>query len=73
MKKKIILGLLVIVGLLTITGCGNSGNSQTNTKQDVSKEKNVVTIEGEKFKLNSSDNLYNLHFKENYVDFIQIL
>ena len=69
MKKKILFCLLVMVGVLTITGCGKSNESNTNTKQEVSKEKNVVTIEGEKYKLDSSDNLYSLHFKENYVDF----
>lgn len=28
MKKKILLGFLVIVGLLTISGCGNSSNNE---------------------------------------------
>ena len=69
MKKKILLCLLVMVGVLIITGCGKNGESNINTKQEVSKEKNIVTIEGEKYKLDSSDNLYNLHFQENYVDF----
>ena len=69
MKKKILFCLLVMVGVLTFTGCGKSVDSVSNTKQDISDNTDVVTIEGEKFKLNSSDNLYNLHFKENYVDF----
>ena len=32
MKKKILLGFLVIVGLLTITGCGKNSNNNSNVK-----------------------------------------
>ena len=39
MKKKILLCLLVMVGVLIITGCGKTGESNINTKQEVSKEK----------------------------------
>ena len=40
MKKKILLCLLIITGLLTITGCGNNNNKET--KKDDKKYKSIV-------------------------------
>ena len=34
MKKKILLGILVLVGLFTITGCDNSNDNSTSVKSD---------------------------------------
>ena len=45
MKKKLILLVLIIVGILTITGCDIS-------KKEASKEKTLVKINGLEFKLN---------------------
>ncbi len=68
MKKKFLLYLFVLTSVFTITGCGNSRNSQTisNNSND---DKNVVTIQGEKYRLKSDQTLNSLHYKENYVDF----
>lgn len=41
MKKKILLSLLVIVGLFTITGCGNSNDSEANSINNKKEETNV--------------------------------
>lgn len=37
MKKKILLGILVLVGLFTITGCDNSNDNSTSVKSDTKK------------------------------------
>ena len=59
MKKKILLGFLVIVGLLTITGCGkNSNNNNSNAKS--SKEYN---INGISFKLDKEDTISKMKYK----------
>lgn len=42
MKKKILLSLLVIVGLFTITGCGNK---KDETNVSTSKEQSLIDIE----------------------------
>ena len=53
MKKKILLGLLVLVGLFTITGCGSS-NSDSKNKNSSSDAK-VITIDDNKIKLDKKD------------------
>ena len=59
MKKKILLGFLAIVGLLTITGCGkNSNNNNSNAKS--SKEYN---INGISFKLDKEDTISKMKYK----------
>lgn len=68
MKKKILLVLLVIVALFTVTGCGKSNNSDGKTN-NTSDNKEIVTIQGEKFKLKSKTSLYDINYNENYVDF----
>jgi len=63
MKRIFLIGIL----LLALTGCGTSDNTLdngTNNNEDV-----YVTIDDERFKLNSNSNFQNMHFKENYVDF----
>ena len=69
MKKKIILSLLIIFALFTITGCDNSNNSEETINNNSNDDKNVVTIQGEKYKLKSDQTLKSIHYKENYVDF----
>ena len=54
MKKKILLGFLVIVGLFAIIGCGNNDNS-TSTKSD---KKTKVSS-----KFNAKANVDDLYFK----------
>ena len=68
MLKKISLSLLIIT-LFTLSGCGKSQNIESNTIPSKTSLKDVVTIGNEQFELNSSDNLYDMHYKENYVDF----
>lgn len=58
MKKKILLGFLVIVGLLTITGCGKNSNNNSNAKS--SKEYN---INGISFKLDKEDTISKMKYK----------
>lgn len=58
MKKKILLGFLVIVCLLTITGCGKNSNNNSNVKS--SKEYN---INGVSFKLDKEDSISNMKYK----------
>lgn len=69
MKKRILLSLLVIVTLFVITGCGKSNNSNSSNNQNMNNSKDVVTIQGQQFKLKSEQSLNNLHYKENYIDF----
>ena len=69
MRKKLLLGLLVIVGLFAITGCGKSSNIETNINKKINDNKEVVTIQGEKFNLSSERVLGGIHYQENYVDF----
>ena len=69
MKKKIILSLLLVVTLIIVTGCSTKENNNSSTKGNSKSSSNVVTINKEKFELDSSRNLENLHYKENYVDF----
>lgn len=66
MKKKLILSILVIVTLFTITGCSKSNSNVNNNLKD---NKEIVTIQGEQFRLKSEQTLNELHYKENYVDF----
>ena len=64
MKKKILLGFLVIVGLLTITGCGKNSNNNSNVKS--SKEYN---INGISFELDKEDSISKMKYKvSNYFD-----
>lgn len=62
MKRKILLSLLIV--LFIVTGCDNKP-----TPTETSKDSIYVVIDGEKFKLSSNNNLKDLHYKENYVDF----
>lgn len=66
MKKKLIFSILVIVTLFTITGCGKSNSNVNNNLKD---NKEIITIQGEQFRLKSEQTLNELHYKENYVDF----
>lgn len=56
MKKKILLGFLVIVGLLTITGCGNSSNNEI-TKDGKAKSSFVELMYKEPTDFVKKDNL----------------
>lgn len=58
MKKKILLGFLVIVGLLAITGCGKNSNNNSNVKS--SKEYN---INGISFELDKEDSISKMKYK----------
>ena len=58
MKKKILLGLLVIVALFTITGCGKNSNNNSNLKS--SKEYN---INGISFELDKEDSISKMKYK----------
>ena len=58
MKKKILLGLLVIVALFTITGCGKNSNNNSNVKS--SKEYN---INGISFELDKEDSISKMKYK----------
>ena len=69
MKKKILIGILIVLILFTITGCGGSKNSEMNNIKNTSDNNEVVTIQGEKFYLKSDKDFGDLHYKENYVDF----
>ena len=52
MRKKILLGILVLVALFTITGCGKNSNNNSNVKS--SKEYN---INGISFELDKEDSI----------------
>lgn len=67
MKRKILLGLVVLITLFTLTGCGNK--KEENNKENTKDSKNIVIINKEKFELTSETELYDLHYNENYVDF----
>lgn len=77
MKKKVLIMIALIVvlgvGLVVLTGCGeNTNNSENNSSKKDSvetKENTVVTIGDETYKLDSDRDLNNIHYKENYVDF----
>ena len=58
MKEKILLGLLVIVALFTIAGCGKNSNNNSNVKS--SKEYN---INGISFKLDKEDSISKMKYK----------
>ncbi len=64
MKKMQIFLLMALCFL--IIGCGNNNPSNiSNTKNnDI-----IVTVDNERFKLNSKNNLNKMHYVENYVDF----
>lgn len=68
--KKYLGGIFaIIICLLVVTGCSKSQNIESNTVPSKTEKKDIVTIGSEQFELNSSDNLYDMHYKENYVDF----
>ena len=55
-----------------MTGCfRNAASGGSNNGENGKKNDNVVRIKigDEEFKLDSKDNLYNMHYNENYVDF----
>lgn len=61
MKKKFLIGLLVIIGVFVITGCKNEKDSQSNnTKLDNDKSYN---INGVSIKLDKDDNRDNIKYK----------
>lgn len=66
MKKRFLLSLLVIVTFFAIMGCGKSNGSNNQKTND---NKDVVTIQGQQYKLKSEQSLQKLHYKENYIDF----
>ncbi len=66
MKKKL-LCLLLVLTLFTVIGCGNKNDNIDKTTGN--KVTNMVTIGEEQFKLDSSADLYSLHYKRNFVDF----
>ncbi|MBR2828452.1 MAG: hypothetical protein IKE70_04400 [Bacilli bacterium] len=68
MKKFQFIFILVIICLITLTGCGKESNKES-TKKNVNNKKEQVTIGKETFQLKNEANLYDLHYKENYVDF----
>ena len=58
MRKKILLGILVLVALFTITGCGKNSNNNSNMKS--SKEYN---INGISFELDKEDSISKMKYK----------
>ncbi len=65
--KKILLSFLIITAFF-LTACGNSNSREISNNQNES-DKDIVTIQGIKYKLKSTQTLKNLHYKENYIDF----
>ena len=81
MKKRLIMismiSLILIMGVFTLTGCGDGNEDTKNSKStntavyndNNQEDKNIVKIGDEKFKLKSEANIQNCYFLENYVDF----
>lgn len=67
MKKRFLLGIIFLLVISIVTGCNKSNNIKTDDKKETNKK--VVTIQGEKFDLNSERILGDIHYQENYVDF----
>ncbi len=62
--KRTIICFVLILSMIAMAGCGS--------KKEDSKEASkgaVVTVLGDEFELRSTQDLYGIHYKENYVDF----
>ena len=57
---------LIIVMVLLVSGCEEKN---IEVKNNTNNDDMMVEIDGEKFRLRSSNSLKDMHFKENYVDF----
>ena len=62
--KKIVICLMLVFALLMTSGCGGKKEEKKDTESG-----SVVEIQGESFELHSTEDLYDIHYKENYVDF----
>ena len=63
MKKKILISLLVIVLLLSFTGCGKTKKEETKKEEEVVLAEDEVVINKKMYKLNVLENGYGINYK----------
>ena len=64
MKNKLLLGLLIVLSLFVVTGCGKKETSTTTDK-----DQKIVKVDGNEIRLKSEDNLKNFVYLQHAGDF----